>query len=209
MNTTTVIEIGERLYEEAGVVGVPEGGAAELAVQLHGPRALYRQPRAMAEACDAVIGGKRRIVVREGLPAERANFAIARVLAKLAVETAAWFRGLGDVERDSFLRELAAYLVAPPAAVRAQLAEVGVQLRALAHAFTLTETAVAMRVAEVGAVTGVVVTTPATVYRRGPALAWVRDDDVRKLAAGRAPKSVRRVVLRDEPGRVALLARSA
>jgi hypothetical protein len=181
-----------------------------LAARLFGRGVLYRQPRAMAEACAATIGGARRIVVRSGLAAERANFAVARVVGELAVENDGWFRDLDAAERVTFLRDLAAHLVAPPAAVRARVAQVGVVLSTLAAAFTLTETAVAMRIAEVGAVPGVAVVTPLTVYHRGSTLiARLDDANTRALAAKKAPNGVRKAVIRDEPGRIALLARSA
>lgn len=196
-----------RVYREAGVEGVAQGGAAELARHVFGADVLYRQPRALAEAHADTIDGKRRIVVRAGLPARRANFAIAQVIAELVTENEAWVAALSDGDRDFLLRRIGACIVAPRELVRAQIAQVGVHIRTLAEIFTVTETSMAMRVAEVEAVPGVAVATQDAVHRRGKALAWLCDEDVRRLAK-KTPRSVRKVAIRDEPGRVALLAKA-
>jgi hypothetical protein len=170
----------------------PSGGAIELALAFVGTDGIYVQPRALQEACIAVIHGKRRIVVRAGLHHRRAHFAVAAMLARLVgahpnVEAAA-----------------AAWIVAPPQAFSRALSRLGVNLPGLASTFSVTETCAALRTIEVTERDGAV-TTPERVYKRG-SIAWVRDEDVRSLASARRTlRSCKPHPIKDEPGRMALL----
>lgn len=151
--------------------------------------------RAQVEGALAVVAGRTRVVVAPMSP-RRTNFAIARMLARREL------RGLSSwtEERE---RELAAFLVAPSPSVRAAYAELGLNITMVAQRFAVTETCAAMRVVEVGAADGLVV-TPSRVYRPGTLLSWAPDEDARAIARRAAPRSVRKVALRDEPDRVAL-----
>lgn len=67
------------------------------------------------------------------------------------------------------------------------------------------QTCAVLRIAEVRKCSAAV-TTPARVYKKGPRLSWMSDDDLRVIASRVAPQSVRKVSIADEPGRMALLA---
>lgn len=199
-------QIGRDIYEFAGLnpLEPPPGGAADVALKAFGPTVLRLQPRALAEADVVTIDGERRIVVRTELSPARKNFAIGVAVVQLYIERSP----IAELSRpavDALCNSAGAWVAAPTPAVACFLLRYGVDIAALAEAFTLTETAAAMRVTEAGGPDSLV-TTPTRVHRRGPGLSWIQDADARRLAASRAPRSVRRVVVQDEPGRVALFA---
>jgi hypothetical protein len=125
------------------------------------------------------------------------------------IEPEAWFQALSALEQDQIARRVGTWLVAPPEAVRREIAVVGLDLRALGRVFAITETCAAMRVPEVGAGPGVAVVTPHEIHRRGAFPGWVADGDLRAIAEQPKPRSLRRAAIRDEPGRVALFARAS
>lgn len=191
--------IGRDIFEQAGFTPAdpPVGGAITLAVEIYGGDCIIESPRAQTEGEIARYKDREWIVLAPRLPTKRAHFAVARMLARLAI------RAAGVVADE---RAVAAFLVAPPPAFRAKLFAIGLDLPRLADSFAVTETCAAIRVAEVGGDDGLVI-TPERVYRPSAGLAWVDDGAARGLAS-RASRSLRKVAIRDEPGRVALYRRA-
>lgn len=183
------------------------GGAAELLVRV-GCGKLMRQPRAVSEGALATVAGERRLVLRAGMGPARENFWTGVLVALAVLEAEGWFRALPHADRDELSRAAGAWLVAPPEAVRAEVAAVGIDLRAIARVFVVTETCAALRLTESDAGPPVAVVTPREVHRRGR-FPWLQDDDLRTIAEGPRPKTLRRAVIRDEPGRSALFARAS
>lgn len=191
--------IGRQIFREACLdpFSAPVAGAAlEVARRLYG-RDSVLQARIVDEGQIARHGDRIIIAHRAGISRPRANFVIAQMLARLFLGR----DGISDVERE---RLIAAWICAPTETYRSVIQQVGIDLRALASTFVITETSAALRALEVERIDGAV-TTPERVYKRGPGLAWVRDDDVRELAR-RATKRLRKTRITDEPGRVALFA---
>lgn len=171
------------------------GGAVAVAAQLYGGDCIVESARAQTEAELARWQGRTLIVMRKRLSVRRAHFAVARMIARRELERE-------GIKGDEGL--LAAFIVAPTPAVRRCVASAGLDVHMVADAFAVTQTCAAMRLGEVGETEGVVV-TPERVYRRG--LGWVSDDDARRLAMAR-PRSLAKVALDDEPGRIALFRRA-
>ncbi len=167
-----------------------DGGAAEIARRLG--LDIYEQPKAANEVCLATWGGRAHIVVREELEPTRANFLVAQMVARYC----------GAVSDE---RSVAAWLVAPPAPFEARYHQVGTDLGALAQPFAVTLTAAALRLNEVVGIELAVV-GERVIHRRGRRFDWIGDAELRMLAAKRAPRSLRKAVLRRDGAAVALLA---
>jgi hypothetical protein len=180
--------------------------AVDLAVRLHGGDCIRIQPHAFQEATHALVDGRTVIVLRDGLSAQRTNFALARITVRLAVREAAWWLAMSGAERLRMENYVAAWLLAPSPVFRLMVAKVGTDVQELANIFVITETATSLRIAETGG-PDTAVTTPITIHRRGPAFRNFAAEDLRTLATARSLRHVRRVVLLDEPGRVALFSR--
>lgn len=193
--------IGREVYRKAARSPwePPELGMVEIAALLYHGDVIRESAQAQVEATTAWVNGVTHIVVRKGLSATRANFAIGRMIARLELkQLGAWSE---DSERD-----LAAYIVAPREGFRARLYQVGIDLKRLAQPFAITETCAALRVVECTETEGLVV-TPDRVYHPRGSLQWVRDPEARALAKG-SPMRLRKVPIVDEPGRVALYRRA-
>lgn len=190
-------DIGTSIYRAAGLspIVTPAGGTAELAANIFGNSIIRLQPHALLEGTVATLGGRRRIVIRDGLEPTGLNFAVGKQLARLVL-------GLDGSEDEC--RAVAAWLVAPPEAFRAQM-RAGLGIDSLGSHFTMSPTSAAIRIPEVGGPDAVVV-TPLRVHRRGKLLAGFGDADVRALAAKRHLRSLRREVVRANPQCVALFA---
>lgn len=197
--------VGADIYRAVGLTGErpPVGGSAAIAVRLLGKGAIYVQPRAMTEATCATIGGALRVVLRGGFSPRKANFLVARMIARV------WLFE-GSVGPDPTMRlehGVAAWLVAPTPCFRVCLAQVGINVPRLADTFSITQTCATIRIPEVGG-PDAAVTTPDRVYRRGRLFSWADDEDLRSLTR-KETRSVRKIILRDEPGRIALLGRAS
>jgi hypothetical protein len=183
----------------------PAGGAVVPLGRLYGESAVIWQPRAVSISAVARVAGRRRVVLRQGISVPEANFQVGVQLARL------FLSDLGEeVESEAAWRlahAVAAWIVAPTPSFQEMLRRLdGVDLAALSRRYVITWTSAAMRVAESGG-PDAIVTTPTRVYRRGKLLCWVNDGDVRSMAAKPELRSVRKVPIYDEPGRVALFAR--
>ncbi len=189
-----MLNVFRDIYESAGLNPdtPPSEGALALAVALYGASCLVVSPSAPVEVAPARVRGQTKIVLARMSP-RRTHFAVARGVAQIELAK----RGRQDVDAN----QLAALLVAPPVAFSRELAATGLDLPTLATSFVITETCAAIRAVEVGATDGIVV-TPARVYRPSRSV-WCDDHAARALAKGR-PRSLRKVPIRDEPGRVAL-----
>lgn len=206
----TVAEIGGELYAAANMNtdAPPRGATAALAEAVYGEGIYYEQARARRWTDLATIGGRRCMIVRKGLDGAQLNWAIGWGLTALFVESRSWFAALDPRRQSRFCGEVAAWLAAPPAAFDAALDEYGLDLPAIARRFVIRETAAALRIAESATGPRCAVVTERRVYRRG-LLDGFDDVAARELARVRRPKSVVRVRLTDEPGRVALFARAS
>ena len=201
-------EVGAALYARAGVdpERLPRRRTIEIALRLHGGDCIVLQPRACAEATVAAVAGRQKIVIRRGTPGPRANWLVARMLVRLELAR----RGIRS-ERIECAG--AAWLVAPTETFLSHVdshtwnLDSG-DIERVAEMFAVPCTCAMMRIPEVGG-PAVAVLTPQRVYKRGQQLSWLDDDYLRTLAARRQLRSVRRLEIPDEPGRVALLARVA
>ncbi len=182
-------QIGDEIITRAGFepASPPPGGAVDVALRLYGPECIHR-----GAVFDALRG---RIGVDLRLPPRRLHFIVAIAVAQIELHRMAM---VASVEL------VAAQLVAPACAFRAELERVGLDLPALADAFAITETCAARRVVEVGGLDGLVV-TPDRVYRDGRV--WLDDSAARALASAN-PRALHKIPIQDEPGRVALYRRA-
>jgi hypothetical protein len=185
----------------------PSGGAVVPLGRLYGDSAILWLPRAVSISAVAQISGRRRVVLRHGISLPEANFQVGVQLARL------FLSDLGEeIESEAAWKlayAVAAWIVAPTPSFREMLRRLdGMDLAALSRRYVITWTSAAMRVAESGG-PDAIVTTPTRVYRRGRLLCWVNDGDVRTMAAKPELKSVRKVPIFDEPGRVALFAKES
>lgn len=188
--------VGAAIFRAAGLRldAPPAEGAFRIAAELYGGDCIVMSERAQVDAAPAHYGGAQRIVLAPRLSLQRSHFAVARMIARIEIPKL----GIAaDEER------VAAFLVAPPRVFAARVADVGLDLGELADNFVVTQTCAALRVVEVGARDGVVV-TPSRVHRPGRLLGWADDAAARAIARRVAPRSVRKVAIRDEPGRIAL-----
>ncbi len=184
--------IGRATLRRAGIEPtlVPAGGAVDVAIALYGGDILG----VGAVAPDTARLVADRIVVRDGQPARRMHFAVARGVARLEL------RGRRGVAA-RLERQVAAYLVAPREALA--LVADSLTIADLGSHFAMTQTGIVRRLGEVGRFEGAVVSASG-VLRFGTRM-WLTDADLVRLAgATRAPSSLARVELTDEPGRVAI-----
>lgn len=203
-----VTEIAENIYARAGKSPArpPKQGAFTLLTRLHGHGVVWNVANAMSEGELALLRGRRHFMVRDGMSDERRNFVLARLLVRDELLTDSGYQSMSVVDRERLENEAAGWICAPPAAFVAAMKATSKNLRQLSFAFMMTETACALRIGEVEPEAGVAVTTPVLVHRKGRRFSWESDEVLRELAAKSTPKSVRKVKILDEPGRVALLA---
>lgn len=201
--------IGTAIYDAANLnpAAPPQGVTATLAELIYGDDIYYEQAGARRWADVVTLGGRRRMLIRKGLNDEALNWAIGWSLTYLFVESEPWFTALDRYAQRRVCGEVAAWLTAPDAAFDAAYERHGLDLRAIANRFVIQETAVALRIAESGAGPRCAVVTQRRVYRRG-LLEGFDDATARELARVRRPRSVIRVAVRDEPGRVALFSKT-
>lgn len=136
------------------------------------------------------------IIVAPRLPLERLVFAVAHELAEWVLGSRA------DETTEALCDAAAAAIVAPRDAFLDWHADVGDDLPALAAAFRVTETCMAMRIGEV---TGrpVIVVAPDHAHVRGEAWEW---GDLVALRSRALPRGVERVRLTDAPRRIVVSA---
>ncbi len=202
--------IGEDIYRFAkcNPLEPPRGGAVEVAIGVLGGGAILFQPRAMAEADIAIVNGQRTIAIRRGIPASRMNFLVGQQLARTWLTGEHWYMAMGAEGRAEITTAVAAWLVAPSPAFSARAKYMDGDIARLAGSFGITETCAAMRWPESGGPDAAVITA-SSIYRRGRLFSGFGDKEIRTIAAMRSPRSVRRVPLLDEPGRVALFSLAA
>ncbi len=195
--------VAASLLERAGYSDADAPGARRVAESVLGPGCVYRMPTSVARAPAwlAIVHGQARIYVRTGLAPEHRNFLIGHELAEWALARDG-YRG-DDIEEAA--DAIAACLVAPRAAFRAALREIGERYDELADAFVCTESLAALRVGET---TGepMALVTPRSVRVRGDGeWVWPAEDEMRRVAR-RGHPGLRRARLRDDPRRVVLRA---
>lgn len=190
------------ILEAAGYDWDDVPGSLRLAHGL-GVRVVWRDLRiAEAAAVDPLPSGiPTTIALRPGLEPVRAAWNIAHELAEIDLATVR-YQG-EDVERVA--EALAAALLMPRPAFRRVAGTMNVH--ELAQAFGVAETAAALRLAEVGCVEAVAVVTPQTVHvRTDGEFALPPAFELRRIARVGAHPGLRKVALRDQPRRVALVA---
>lgn len=196
-----VESIGRDIYREACLDPFTDalaGAGFELVRRIFGPRSLA-EGRLMTEGAIATLGERTIIAYRTGLSRPKANFVVAKMLGRIFRER----RGLA--QSSGAETELAAWLTAPSATFHEAVRELGLNIRALADEFAITQTSAALRAIEVEDLIGGAVAADDHVHKRG-SMIWLHDDMVRRLAKG-SPRHVRKVRVTDEPGRVALFSR--
>lgn len=176
--------------------------ASRLARILHGPEVITRgAPFAGARlASSGEFAGKVRIYVSRHLPLRRAHHAIGHELAHVIVR-----RTCSRIEElEAACDHLGAALMAPRPAASALHRAVGVDLARMADAMVATETCAALRLGE--ALGLPLVSFGARVRVRGPeAFEWP-PVEVLSSWRRRPPRGLERVRVRDEPGRMVLVA---
>lgn len=142
-------KIGQAIYEETRLSPFEpaRGGAWSIARRL--ALQVYEQPQAVEEAKLSTWGGSEKIVLRKGLQLERANFLVAKMIARVYARSAGTVLGLTPEECAERESKVAAWLVAPPVAFAERYDEVGADFGALAEPFAITKTAAALRANEV------------------------------------------------------------
>lgn len=202
-----VTEIAKTIYARAGESpeAPPKRGTETLVKKLLGPRSIKIVPHSQPEGEIAKVDHARAIMIRDGMSAARRNFVLARMLARSELQFDSGYFAMSVPDRLRLENEIAGWLCAPPVSFSAARARTRDNLRQLSFAFNMTETACALRIGELEPASGVAVTTPVLVHRKGPRFAWESDDTIRELATKKHPKSVRKAKIADEPGRVALL----
>lgn len=177
-----------RIYREAGADPADPPGPVALARAWLGAGALERAPRGalLTDAASGTVAGRRRIVVRAGLPPVRLAWAVAHELAELALAEERY--RAPDVE--AVADTVAACLLAPPATVRAVgRGPVPAAVAEVADALVLTDTCAALRLGEVLDVPLAVIAPLVRV--RGAAFAWPDEAGLRQLARRGGPGLVR------------------
>lgn len=151
---------------------------------------------------DAMLAGS-TIRVRRRLPPAREVFGIAHEIAEF------WLRGRSDEEAEPNANLLAACIVMPRPAVLEAVAAIGRDLTALAAAFVVTETAMALRLAEIDD-TPTLIVSRSWAWVRGAEYGWPSSlEGARRLAKCTPPNGLEldREQLRDDPHRVVVRAR--
>jgi hypothetical protein len=196
-----VSRLGSRAYARAGLdpTEVPEGGAGLVADGLHIP--IVELTDAASLACLTMWAGVLTIVIRAGQHPYRLNFLIGHELAHILLGGRPWYERLRYAERELWCDRLGSWLCCPGPSFLRAVDDYGLRLASLSRCYALTQSAVAMRLAEEGLEPGVDVITPTVVHRRGT-LPWPIAR-ARELADGLWPH---RLPITDEPGRVALVA---
>ena len=183
--------------------GQDDAEAPKLAalVRMHlGPEALEYSHATPGDAALVRVYQDWRIYVRRGLSPERHAFAIAHELAEWWLRVRERYMG-EDAEHAA--NYVAAAIMSPRRAFRRAVSAVGHDFADLADHFRTTETHVALREAEIDRRPRVVI-SPALVRVRGPeAWIWPNESTLRGWAR-RAPPSVRKTRLTDDPRRVVL-----
>lgn len=170
-------------------------------------------PHALAEALGLTIEhGGRGIVgdamllgdvirVRRRLPTPRETFAVAHELAEW------WLRGRYDEQAEQSANLLAACILMPRPAVARAVEVLGRDLAALAEAFAVTETAVALRLAEIDD-TPTLIVSRSWAWVRGAPFGWPTSvEGARRLAKCTPPEGLELERLRDDPRRVVIRGR--
>lgn len=189
------------LYDAAGADPADPPGPVALAESLLGPECIVTGGRLVGDARLEPVGDGWTIRVRRRLPPQRAAWAVAHELAEWAL------RDRHDEEAERSADLLAACLLMPRPAVLEAVAVVGRDLAALAAAFVTTETAVALRLAEIDD-TPTLVVSRSWAWVRGAPFGWPeRLEDVRRLAKCTPPNGLEREQLRDDPRRVVIRGR--
>jgi len=163
-----------------------------------------------ASATLSRLDGQVRIYLRRGLSPIEERFAIAHELGHHILDHHREERSpLLELEADY----VAACLVIPHRALRDARRELGDDIAGLAEVFQASQTAVALRLGEAGALPAVIVVSPQLVRVRSLSeVSLPPESDIRRLATARirdvrrvAGPGVRRARLTDDRQRVALL----
>jgi len=142
------------------------------------------------------------IALRRGLTPKTRTWCIAHEIAEDHLGVLDY--RAPDVEQQA--NAIAAALLMPRLCFREQVRDWGQNLPELADQFATTETAVALRLAEVRAVDVCAVVTPATVYVRAPEeFVLPAPAELRRLARTGHP-GLRKIAVTDDRRRVALIA---
>jgi hypothetical protein len=188
----------ERIYRFARADLAQGASPEKLAGRLLGADSIRTVPADLLPAGGALvrIGSAWRVYLRRGIRPRHARFTVMHELSH-------WALGPGATEEEC--DALAACLLAPRPAVERLLREGVSTYTKLASWFGCTETFAALRYGEITD-EPLVVVAPATVRMRGREWSWPAENELRGLVKARRVPGLRKVRLRDDPGRVALRA---
>mgnify|MGYP000529385915 CR=1 FL=1 len=155
-------------------------------------------PRYPATSALATVYGQRRVFARVGAKDE--NFNIAHELGHYGLEQL----GYEGPDEEAYASYIGAALIAPPKAVTAAYAHHGEKLRPLARLFTLTESSVWLRLAEVRRDDRVLIAPGSTELVRVRGLAWPETPVILRWYDGRPPTGHAKKRLADDPKRVGI-----
>lgn len=208
MTTYDVESAGRSILETAGFGWDERPGALAIAhgLGLRVVRVDWLRGQDAVSFLPDVHGIPTTIGLRHGLDPIRAAWCVAHEVGEIDMITVG-YKG-EDVE--ACAEAIAATLLMGRVAFRRAASEVGPDLVELGRVFAVPETAVALRLAEVGSVDAAAVVTPQRVHVRLATEEFVMPDaqQLRALARGHHP-GLRAVRIGDQPKRVALFADAA
>lgn len=201
MNQKDVEELASGFRIRAGVRADEVVPAEEIAVRAIGASNLHVVDELSTGACVSWLRGRPHIFVRSDV--RDRNFAVAHECGHIAIHDAGYQCAIEEEERLANL--IGAAICAPPRAVQRAYIYFGERPNRIAEAFSLSQTATVLRVAEVRGDARAVVTANQNVMERG--FAGVRPSQIVRWATRPTPAmGIRKVTLTGEidAGRVAI-----
>ena len=191
------------VYERAGLDPDEPAPMADLARHLGIPVEMHRTPAFPEDGALACVGGEWRIYLRVDVTPQRKKWACAHEIGEWSL------RGTASGQLECAANAIAAALIAPRRAFAVASRALGrTNFAGLAAAFTLSETAAALRTGEaLGA--GLAVVQPGLVRTRGAQSVWPPADTLRGWASSGPPLGVARHRLTDDARRVVLVGKAA
>jgi hypothetical protein len=195
--------LGMELFGRAGCspTNPPIGGAPAVAQAILGLGGIIEHRTPGATACLRRLDSVTRIRVDPSLPLPRMNWCTGHELAHYILDEKPWFKALSHAQRERWCDRLGSWICVPPGPLRREATR---PVAAVARAFVVPQTSIFLRIAEEEIELGVDVVTSERVYRRGR-VPWPLASS-RTLAARPGLCKGRRLLITDEPGRVALVA---
>ena len=191
------------VYQRAGFDPDEPAAMAALARRLGIPVEIHDAPEFPGDGALSNVDGTWRIYLRDGMSRQRQKWACAHELGEWLLS------GADGSHAEIAANAIAAALIAPRRAFAVASRALGrTNFAGLAAAFTLSETAAALRTGEaLGA--GLAVVQPGLVRTRGAQSVWPPADTLRGWASSGPPLGVARHRLTDDLRRVVLVGKAA